>query len=66
VVEETARRIRNYAGSDAELQQLAQTVAESAEEYASLMSPMAMKASYYAAASPLKGRDTSGRARKAR
>jgi hypothetical protein len=65
VVEETARRIRNYAGSDAELQQLAQTVSESVSEYQSPMSKLAMKASYYAAASPLKGRDTSGRARKA-
>jgi hypothetical protein len=65
VVEETARRIRNYAGSDVELQQLAQTVHESVSEYQSPMSLLAMKASYYAAASPLKGRDTSGRARKA-
>jgi hypothetical protein len=64
VVEETARRIRNYAGSDAELQQLAQVVAESAQEYAELMSPKAIKASFYAASAPLKGRDSSGRARK--
>jgi len=64
VVEETARRIRNYAGSDAELQQLAQTVAESVTEYESPMSPLAMKLSYYEAESPLMGRDSSGRARK--
>ncbi len=66
VVEETARRIRNYAGSDAELQELAHTVSESAHEYAAPMSVMAMKASYYAAAAPLKGRDEFGRARKVR
>jgi hypothetical protein len=39
---------------------------ESVREYESPMSMLAMKASYYQAASPLKGRDSSGRARKVR
>jgi Ca-activated chloride channel family protein len=65
VVEETARRIRNYAGNDAELQQLARALHETVREYEAPMSVMEMKRSYYVAAAPLKGRDSSGRARRA-
>jgi Ca-activated chloride channel family protein len=64
IVEETARRIRGYAGNDPELRRLAQDVLETVREYVAPMSMMEMKASYYAASAPLKGRHRSGRARK--
>lgn len=65
VLERTARRISAYAGNDRELLDLARSLRREVREYAEqVMSPIALKMSFYVAESRGKGRDTSGRARR--
>lgn len=67
VLERTARRIGQYAGNDATLNELARGLRDAVPDYAEvLMSPMALKASFYAAESAVRGRDEYGRARRRR
>ena len=64
VMERTAGRIREYAGTDAALRGLAESLMEEMGEYEAPRSLMAMKSSLYVAELSRKGRDTSGRARR--
>ena len=65
VLEATAARIRQYAGDDVMLKQLARSIREEVPVYAEApMSPVALKMSMYVAEASAKGRDRSGRARR--
>ncbi len=62
---ETARHIRDYAGTDAELLSLASSLHSEVKLYAEeVMAPMALKASFYVAESYIKGRSPEGKARR--
>lgn len=61
----TARRIRAYAGDDPELLAFVQALEDKARDFAAPMQEMERKREYTTASSHLKGRDVSGRARKA-
>jgi hypothetical protein len=64
-LEGTARRIREYAGSDAELQALAVVLGEQVPEYAeTAMSARELKVAMYSAEVSSKGRTDDGRARR--
>jgi hypothetical protein len=64
VIENTVRRIRQYAGSDRELNRTWRMLDDERQQYDQvLMSPMAMKAAFYVAETAWKGRP-SGRARR--
>lgn len=65
VLTETARRIREYAGRDAVLNQIADELLRDTERYAERPMPaMEMKASYFAAATAMRARAPSGSAKK--
>jgi Ca-activated chloride channel homolog len=65
IMEDTASRIRSYAGDDRELQQLARALREEVHEYAEApMTAVAMKMSVYSSEVASKGRQRSGRARR--
>ena len=61
----TARRIAEYAGADAAMNELAMMLRAKVSEYAEeRMSPMALKMSFYVAETAAKGRAFDGRARR--
>lgn len=61
----TARRMEEYAGTDAEIRTIIQSLRREVPEYAEqLMSPMALKQSFYVAESAVKGRSQEGKARR--
>jgi Ca-activated chloride channel family protein len=61
----TARHIEEYANADTEMQTLAKSLRDEVSEYAeSVMSPMALKQSFYVAESAVKGRSAEGKARR--
>ena len=65
VLEATSRRIREYAGDDRELRELARALHDEVRSFAEApMSPMALKSAFFAAARTSKGRDDYGRARR--
>ena len=64
VLEATARRILEYAGDDKELHYVAEELVQAVQEYAMPMTLMSVKASMYAAHTALKGRDSTGHARR--
>ena len=65
VLDGTARRITEYAGTDVELNELATTLREEVPQYTEqTMAPMAMKAAFFVAESSVRGRDFEGKARR--
>ena len=67
VLERTSARIREYAGNDPVMNQLAQELRAQVPEFAEqVMAPMALKAAMYRSENEWKGRDTMGRARRGR
>ena len=65
VLEATSRRIREYAGDDRELRELARALHHEVRSFAEApMSPMALKSAVFAAERTSKGRDDYGRARR--
>ena len=60
----TAKKIRGYADEDAALLAIAEALVSEAKGYSGPMAEMERKRAFAAAISHLKGRDTSGRARK--
>jgi Ca-activated chloride channel family protein len=61
----TARRVEEYAGDDRELLALARSLRDEVPEYAEqMMSPMALKQSFFVAESSVKGRSVQGKARR--
>ncbi|MEO8195052.1 MAG: VWA domain-containing protein [Gemmatimonadales bacterium] len=66
VIEATAQRIRQYAGDDPELNESLNRLLREMPQYdQAVMSPMSMKAAFYAAEVAYKGRAIDGKARKA-
>lgn len=66
VIEETATRIEQYAGSDRELRRIARELRDEIVVYAEApMSAMSLKASFFVAESAVKNRTSSGRSRRA-
>ncbi len=62
---DTSRHITEYANSDPDLNALATALREEVPQYAEeVMSPMAMKSSYYRAESEMKDRTVDGKARR--
>ena len=59
-----ARRIRGYAGDDAELNGIVQSLTSDSEVHAAPLAPREAKERYYAAASQTKGRTESGERRR--
>jgi Ca-activated chloride channel family protein len=67
VLERTAARIREYAGSDREMNRLARELLDEVSDYSErLMAPMELKAAMYRSENEWKGRDSMGRARRGR
>ena len=65
VLTATARRIRSYAGDDAELNRIADQLLRDVETFAErTMGSLQRKAAFYAAEATLKFRDSEGRARR--
>ena len=65
VLEGTARRIREYAGNDSELQAIALELHDEVPHFADqAMSPMMLKSAMYVAEAQVKGRSNEGRARR--
>ena len=66
VLERTAERISGYANGDAELLRMARAVRDAVPDYATAPMPAPiLKASFFAAESTLKARESAGRARRA-
>jgi Ca-activated chloride channel family protein len=62
---DTARHILEYAEDDSEMQALVKALRDEVPQYAEqLMSPMALKQSFYVAESSVKGRSAEGKARR--
>jgi Ca-activated chloride channel family protein len=62
---DTARHIDEYAEGDSEMQTLAKALRDEVSEYAEhMMSPMALKQSFFVAESSVKGRSLEGKARR--
>ena len=67
VLERTATRILEYAGSDRVMNRLAQELRAQVPEFAEqLMAPMALKAAMYRSENEWRGRDAGGKARRGR
>jgi Ca-activated chloride channel family protein len=65
VIEATVARIRQYAGNDPDLRRIWQNLERERPQYElAVMSPAMMKGSFYAAEMMVKGRGSSGRARR--
>ena len=64
VLETTERRIRQYAGDDAELNEIAARLRRDAAIYEERMSPLAMKRQHFASYNVTHRRDPTGKARK--
>jgi Ca-activated chloride channel family protein len=61
----TARRMEEYAGKSVEIRNLVKALRREVPEYAEqMMSPMALKQSFYVAESAVKGRSSEGKARR--
>jgi Ca-activated chloride channel family protein len=63
-LEQTVRRIEQYAGSDPELHQIAEQLQGRHEDFASAMAPMAMKREFSSSHSSSRMRDVFGRAKR--
>ena len=67
VLERTAKRIRGYAGGDAELEALWRALLSEVERFAERpMSAMQLKSAFFAAESTARNRGTDGKARRSR
>ena len=64
ILRRTAERIREYAGEDRVLLELARELLSEQDQYASYMAAMEMKARYYNSSNLRKSRDPQGRARR--
>ncbi len=64
VLERTARKIRSYAGTDRELNALADELLAERDSFAAPMSPMEMKQRFFAASAVMAERAPSGRAKR--
>lgn len=64
VLSSTARRISEYAGSDAELNEMTSCLMEALSDFDQPMEPMALKQAFFAAESSVRGRSSEGKARR--